>query len=154
MAGNLGDSIDSNAISALGNQCTGLSTGQLTMIKPQQLVIALSSLATVNGWNQGQADGIIQMLLSSGMVKVCICCLPFFMFAVFELPSGLSLFLLLQINSSSSLLSLGSLVMGTPSTMYSSISGTELLTASKNPSFVANILTAPQIVQYSFVTQV
>lgn len=34
------------------------------------------------------------------------------------------------------------------------ISGSQLLTASKNPSFVGHLLTAPQVIQQTFVTQV
>lgn len=74
MASNLGESVDASAIGALGSQCTGLSTGQLMMIKPQDLLKALSTLAAVNGWNQGQANAIIQMLLSAGMMTVSVLC--------------------------------------------------------------------------------
>lgn len=49
---------------------------------------------------------------------------------------------------------LGSLVMGVPAKMFSGISGTQLLAASKDPSFVANILTASQAVQQTVVVQV
>lgn len=49
---------------------------------------------------------------------------------------------------------LGSLIIGVPARTFSSISGTQLLTASKDPSFVGNILTASQVVQQTVVVQV
>lgn len=63
----MGENIDASSIAALGNQITGLSTGQLMMMKPSDVIKALGMLGGVNGWNQGQANAIIQMLLSSGM---------------------------------------------------------------------------------------
>lgn len=70
MAGNLGDNIDATAISALGNESTGISTGQLKAIKPEDLLASLSILSAVIGWNEGQAKAIIQALMSSGMMQV------------------------------------------------------------------------------------
>ncbi|XP_034747407.1 uncharacterized protein LOC117956442 [Etheostoma cragini] len=127
LAGNFGDNINAAAITALGSQSSSLSTGQINMIKPQDLYAALSILSDVTGWNEGQASAIIQSLMSSGFMKI---------------------------NSSSSLLMLGSLVVGVPANTFSSISGFQLLTSSKNPSFLAYMLSAPQIVQQIFVTQI
>lgn len=79
---------------------------------------------------------------------------PYFTLAVFKLQGVLSFFPVLQLNSSSSLVLLGSLLIGIPSTTFSSISGMELLTASKNPSVVSHMVSAPQIVQQTFVAQV
>lgn len=59
-----------------------------------------------------------------------------------------------QIKNTSSLFMLGSLVVGVPAKTFSSINGSQLLTASKNPAFVGHLLTAPQVVQQAFVTQV
>lgn len=70
LAGNFGDNIDSATISALGNESTGLSTGQLASIKPGDLLAVLSMMASLSGWNQGQANAIIRVLLSSGMMQV------------------------------------------------------------------------------------
>lgn len=49
---------------------------------------------------------------------------------------------------------LGSLVIGVPTSTFGGISGTQLLAASKDPSFVGNILTASQVVQQTVVVQV
>lgn len=49
---------------------------------------------------------------------------------------------------------LGTLVIGVPVRTFGAISGTQLLAASKDPSFVGNILTASQIVQQTVVLQV
>ncbi|XP_051242477.1 uncharacterized protein mslnb isoform X14 [Dicentrarchus labrax] len=127
LAGNLGDGIDATAISALGNESIGMSTGQITMIKPQDLLFSLSTLSSVVGWNAGQAKTIVLSLMSSG---------------------------LFQVNSALSLFQLGSLVVGIPSTTFNSISGSQLISASKDPSFLGHLMTAPQIVQQTFVTQI
>lgn len=74
LAGNLGDSIDAEAISALGNESTGMSTGQIKTIKPQDLLNALTTLSTVMGWNEGQAKAIVQSLMSSGGLEVAAFC--------------------------------------------------------------------------------
>lgn len=127
LAGNLGGDIDSTAISALGNESTGISTGQIKTIKPQDLLASLGVLSSVVGWNEGQAKAIIQTLMSSGM---------------------------LQINSASSLFTLGSLVVGVPSNTFSSIGSSELIAASGNPLFLSHLVSAPQVVQQTFVTQI
>ncbi|XP_042340408.1 uncharacterized protein LOC121941647 [Plectropomus leopardus] len=127
LAGNLGDKIDATAISALGNESTGLSTGQIKTIKPKDLFAALSILSSVMGWNGGQAKAIIRSLVSSGVLKI---------------------------NGTSSLLMLGSLVVGIPAKTFSNISGSQLITASKDPSFLGHITTAPEVVQQSFVAKI
>ncbi|XP_028444296.1 uncharacterized protein LOC114562185, partial [Perca flavescens] len=127
LAGNFGDNINAAAITALGSQSSGLSTGQIKMIKPEDLYAALSILSSVTDWNEGQARAIILSLMSSGLVKI---------------------------NSSSTLFMLGSLVVGVPAETFGSISGSQLITSSKNPSFLGYVLSAPQIVQQIFVTQI
>lgn len=73
LAGNLAsDVIDVTIINTLGDQCAGLSTGQLQTIKPAELMKGLPTLARVSGWNPGQAQAIVKMLLSSGLMKVCV----------------------------------------------------------------------------------
>ncbi|XP_039670200.1 uncharacterized protein LOC120567316 [Perca fluviatilis] len=127
LAGNFGDNINAAAITALGSQSSGLSTGQINMIKPEDLYAALFTLSSVTDWNEGQARVIILSLMSSGLMKI---------------------------NSSSTLFMLGSLVVGVPAKIFGSISGSQLLTSSKNPSFLGYMLSAPQIVQQIFVTQI
>ncbi|XP_039469157.1 uncharacterized protein LOC116314637 [Oreochromis aureus] len=127
LAGTFGQNIDSTVISALGSQSTGMSLNQINSIKPQDLINSISTLSTVTGWSEGQAKAIIQSLLSSGVI---------------------------QINSSSSLISLGTLIIGVPSRVFSSISGNQLISASQTPSLVANLLSGPQIIQQVFVSQI
>ncbi|XP_019215794.1 uncharacterized protein LOC102080602 [Oreochromis niloticus] len=127
LAGTFGQNIDSTVISALGNQSTGMSLNQINSIKPQDLINSISTLSTVTGWSEGQAKAIIQSLLSSGVI---------------------------QINSSSSLISLGTLIIGVPSRVFSSISGNQLISASQTSSLVANLLSGPQIIQQVFVSQI
>ncbi|KAG7222575.1 hypothetical protein INR49_016172 [Caranx melampygus] len=127
LAGNLGNSINAGAITALGSQSVGISTGQIKLIRPQDLFAALGTLSGVVGWNEGQARAIIQALLSSG---------------------------LLQLNSTSSLITLGSLVMGLPATAFNGISGSQLITASSNPSFLVHLMMAPLVIRQVFITQI
>ncbi|XP_045566786.1 uncharacterized protein isoform X6 [Salmo salar] len=126
LAANMGDNINSNTIAALGRESTGLSEGQITMAPASVLWASFSILSTVIGWNQGQAMAIIQSLMLSGTV---------------------------QINNASTLTALGSLVTGVPSATLGSISGTELLYASQNPTFITYMQTAPTILIQTFVTQ-
>ena len=59
-----------------------------------------------------------------------------------------------QITDHSTLTMFGSLVVGVPSSVFGSISGTELITASQDPTFLMHLSSAPTIVQQTFVTQV
>ncbi|XP_068444753.1 uncharacterized protein [Clinocottus analis] len=126
LAGNLGDNIDAMAISALGGESSGMSTGQIKNINPQQMLDALGTLGGVMGWREGQAKAIVQSLMSSGAFQI----------------------------NSTSLLLLGSLVMGIPAKAMGNIAGSQLLTASKDPSFLEHLMSAPQIVQQTFVAQI
>uniref|UniRef100_W5KCC7 Mesothelin-like protein n=1 Tax=Astyanax mexicanus TaxID=7994 RepID=W5KCC7_ASTMX len=97
-----------------------------TTADPTVITKALPSLSTVTGWNQGQANALIQSITSAGF----------------------------QINSSSSLVSLGTLVGGVPSATIKNIPPNEILTASQNPTFLTNILSAPAILQSSVVLKI
>uniref|UniRef100_A0A8C7Z042 Mesothelin-like protein n=1 Tax=Oryzias sinensis TaxID=183150 RepID=A0A8C7Z042_9TELE len=127
LASNFGENIDATVISAMGNKSTSMSIGQIRAIKALDLLNSLSILSSVIGWREGQTKLIIEILMTSGMLKV---------------------------NGSSSLATLGSLVMGLPSSMFSSISGSELITASKNPSTLMYLMSAPQIVLQAFIAQI
>ncbi|KAA0721635.1 hypothetical protein E1301_Tti021717 [Triplophysa tibetana] len=116
-------SITSASIQLLGSQSVGLSEAQIISAPPQAIKSALPTLSSVNGWNQGQANAIVQTLTESGF----------------------------SISSGSSLLSLGTLVKGVQSDVISSISSAELLTISTNPTFITNIIAAPSIVQDVYV---
>lgn len=70
LASNFGNNIDATTIAALGSESTGLSAGQLSAMKPQELLAVLSMLGNLTGWNLGQANAVIRMLLSSGIMQV------------------------------------------------------------------------------------
>lgn len=59
-----------------------------------------------------------------------------------------------QINTGSSLASLGTLVAGVPSYTIENIPASQLLTVSQSATFVSNIQAAPTIVQQIFVDKV
>lgn len=59
-----------------------------------------------------------------------------------------------QINSGSSLESLGTLVAGVPSESLEKIPASQLLSISQSSTFVSNMLAAPTVVQQTFVKQV
>uniref|UniRef100_A0A3Q3F5Q4 Mesothelin-like protein n=1 Tax=Kryptolebias marmoratus TaxID=37003 RepID=A0A3Q3F5Q4_KRYMA len=113
-------------IENLGSASSGLTSAQITSIPPAVLELTLSILALVTTWNQDQANKIVQALLSAGF----------------------------QLNNASSLESLGSLVVGLPSKSIEKITASELLTASKNPILVSNMVEAPKVLQETFVKKI
>ncbi|XP_076144404.1 uncharacterized protein LOC143126819 [Alosa pseudoharengus] len=119
--------ISPTGISMLGNSSTGFSTGQLSAANPSVIVSSLSVLSTVVGWNQGQAMTLIQKLLSSGSFKI---------------------------TNSNDLWSLGTLIAGVPSATINSIRASEILTATQSPTLVNNLMTAPTIIQQTFVSKI
>ncbi|XP_051940160.1 uncharacterized protein LOC127613259 isoform X1 [Hippocampus zosterae] len=127
LAGNLGDEIDAASIAALGKESAGISVGQIKTIDGKDLHEALGTLSNVTGWHLGQAKAIVLALMSSG---------------------------LMQINNASSLLMLGSLILGVPANTFSNIDGSELITASKDPTFLMHLTTAPRIIQLVVVSQI
>ncbi|XP_067285094.1 uncharacterized protein mslna [Pseudorasbora parva] len=123
LAGNI-KTIDANAISKLGNEVVGLTAVQINSASPSVLISVLSTLSSVSGWGLGQAKAIIRVLLRGNF----------------------------QFNSFSSLVNLGSLIGGIPSTVLTTIAPEQILLT--KPEFVKNILSAPEIVQKTLVTQI
>ncbi|CAB1341769.1 unnamed protein product [Coregonus sp. 'balchen'] len=114
------------SITALGPQVTSLTTGQITTAPPSVILQSLSTLSSISGWNLGQSLSIIQILITQNF----------------------------QINNSSSLINLGSLVGGIPTQTLTAIPAKQVLTTSANPTFVTNMLTAPKIVQQIYVNKI
>ncbi|XP_061534693.1 uncharacterized protein LOC133403640 [Phycodurus eques] len=127
LAHNLGDELDAAAIVALGQQSTGMSVGQIRTIASKDLQEALSTMSSVSGWRVGQARAIVFALMSSGLI---------------------------EIKDASSLLMLGSLAIGVPANTFGDIDGSQLITASKDPTFLMRFTTAPRIIQQVFVSQI
>ncbi|XP_050958908.1 uncharacterized protein LOC127160258 [Labeo rohita] len=125
LAANL-PSLSSDTIQLLGSQSAGLTEAQISSAPSNVIKGALSTLSAVAGWNQGQANAVIQTLIES------------------DFP----------INTGSSLLSLGTLVKGVPAETISGIESSELLAISQNPTFISNILSAPDIVQLVYVMKI
>ncbi|XP_016431576.1 uncharacterized protein LOC107758373 [Sinocyclocheilus rhinocerous] len=125
LAANL-PSLSSSTIQLLGSQSVGLTEAQISSASADVIKGALSTLSAVEGWNQGQANAVIQTLIQS------------------DFP----------INTGSSLLSLGTLVKGVPAETISSIESSELLAISSNPTFISNILSAPEILQLVYVMKI
>ncbi|KAK2817690.1 hypothetical protein Q7C36_021623 [Tachysurus vachellii] len=118
--------LSESTVQLLGSQCVGLTVGQINSAPYSVIQNNLDTLSNINGWDQGQASALIQSIISSGF----------------------------KINSASSLLSLGTLIEGVPSATISSIPSSQLLTLSQNPTFINNILSAPGILQETYVQQV
>ncbi|KAG9349851.1 hypothetical protein JZ751_026204 [Albula glossodonta] len=117
---------DESSIQSLGQQSTGLTTGQITTVPPSVLVSSLETLSSVSGWNQGQSSAVIQQLAVGGF----------------------------EINDASALVSLGSLIGGVPSEKLKDIPSSELIVTAQNPAFVANMIQAPKIVQLTYVSKI
>ncbi|XP_036412843.1 uncharacterized threonine-rich GPI-anchored glycoprotein PJ4664.02-like [Colossoma macropomum] len=118
--------ISTTTIQTLGNQSIGLTEGQLSSASPDVINSTLPTLSVITGWNQGQVNNIVQNLISGGF----------------------------NINSGSSLVTLGTLIGGVPSATISNISSSELLSVSKNPTFINNIKSAPEVVQETYVQKI
>ncbi|XP_015249516.1 PREDICTED: uncharacterized protein LOC107097056 isoform X1 [Cyprinodon variegatus] len=125
LSSNFGNNVDSNTIAALGNQSTSMSIGQIKNINPQELINSLSILSSVIGWSDGQAKTIVASLL-----------------------------LMMKINNSSALFMLGSLVTGVPARVFSQMNASDILVASKNPSLIGHMMSAPKVIQQVFVTKI
>ncbi|KAI3367910.1 hypothetical protein L3Q82_026737, partial [Scortum barcoo] len=118
--------ISADTFVTLGNACSGLTSAQITSVAPSVLVSSLSTLGSVSTWNQEQTTIIIQIMIASGF----------------------------QINSGSSLESLGTLVAGVPSESLEKIPASQLLSISQSSTFVSNMLAAPKVVQQTFVQKI
>ncbi|XP_051743670.1 uncharacterized protein mslna [Ctenopharyngodon idella] len=91
LAGNI-KVINAEAITSLGNKVVGLTTTQITSASASVLFSGLSTLSAVSGWSLGQAKAVINVLIKD-----------------------------YQFTNSSSLLNLGSLIGGMPSTILTTI---------------------------------
>ncbi|XP_058625899.1 uncharacterized protein mslna [Onychostoma macrolepis] len=118
--------IDAGTITNLGSQVVGLTITQINLAPPSVLISSLSTLGSTSGWSLGQAKAIIGVLLSGDF----------------------------KVDSSSKLLSLGSLIGGIPSTVLAKIQPIQILLTIQNTEFVKSILAAPEIVQKTFVSQI
>ncbi|XP_053332499.1 uncharacterized protein LOC128506193 [Clarias gariepinus] len=118
--------LSATSIEFLGNQSVGLTVGQISSAPSEVINSALSTFSTISGWDQGQANALIQSIISAGF----------------------------HISSGSSLLSLGTLIGGVPSATISSIPSSQLLSLSQNPTFINNIQSAPTILQETFIQKI
>ncbi|XP_053085695.1 uncharacterized protein LOC128317516 [Pangasianodon hypophthalmus] len=118
--------VSASTIQSLGSQCVGLTVGQISSTPSSVINSALSTLSNISGWDQGQVNALIQSIISAGF----------------------------NISSASSLESLGTLLGGVPSATISIIPSSQLLSLSQNPAFINNILSAPVILQKTFVQKV
>ncbi|MCJ8736339.1 hypothetical protein PDJAM_G00258650 [Pangasius djambal] len=118
--------VSASTIQSLGSQCVGLTVGQISSIPSSVINSVLSTLSNISGWDQGQVNALIQSIISAGF----------------------------NISSASSLESLGTLIGGVPSATISIIPSSQLLSLSQNPTFINNILSAPVILQKTFVQKV
>ncbi|XP_076839206.1 uncharacterized protein LOC143484396 [Brachyhypopomus gauderio] len=126
LVSNFNPTLTPTSIQLLGNESVGLTQSQLSSASPAVINSSLPVLSTVIGWNQGQANAIVQSVISAGF----------------------------SIKNASSLLALGTLIGGVPSATISSISSSELLSVSQNPTFINNILTAPVVLQETYVEKI
>ncbi|XP_048126475.1 uncharacterized protein LOC125312047 [Alosa alosa] len=117
--------ISVSTIQSLGNESTSLTVGQISQTSSSVLVSSLSTLSVVSGWNQGQVNAIIQSITQT-----------------------------MQITTAATLVSLGTLIQGVPTATISSITSTQLLTTISNTVFINNMLTAPTIVQQTYIKKI
>ncbi|XP_078413777.1 uncharacterized protein LOC144690297 [Cetorhinus maximus] len=120
------DNFSASTLNNLKQTAIGMSVSQIEETDANNFKEALTSLNNVRGWNLGQAKNIVSKLSSSG----------------------------LEFNNKDNLVSLGTLVFGVPSNVFESIESTVLADATSNPTFVRNILEAPQPTQQIIILKV
>ncbi|CAG5895038.1 unnamed protein product [Menidia menidia] len=125
MASNLG-TVSAQTLASLGNASSGLSNGQIGSASPSVLLTSLPTLSSVSGWSQGQASIIVGVITAGGF----------------------------QADRAPALASLGSLVAGLPAAAMQEVPASELLNVSRSPAFVSNMLTAPSVLQETFVKKI
>ncbi|KAM9454121.1 uncharacterized protein Hap1MRO34_020036 [Clarias gariepinus] len=118
--------ISASTIQSLGSQCVGLTVGQISSAPSNAIISSLSTLSNISGWDQGQVNALIQSIINAGF----------------------------NVSSASSLVSLGTLISGVPSATISNIPFSEILSLSQNPTFINNILSAPTVLQETFVQKI
>ncbi|XP_051988667.1 uncharacterized protein mslna [Xyrauchen texanus] len=124
LAGNI-KTINADTFTTLGQECVGLTSVQINNATSTVLNSGLSVLSTVAGWTFGQVTAIIRVLLSGTFPLI----------------------------SANNLLSLGSLIGGIPVAKLTEIAPEQILITSKNTQFIQSILSAPEVVQKTYVTQ-
>ncbi|KAM9709051.1 uncharacterized protein ACNS7B_001154 [Menidia menidia] len=125
LASNLG-TVSAQTLASLGNASSGLSNGQIGSASPSVLLTSLPTLSSVSGWSQGQASIIVGVITAGGF----------------------------QADRAPALASLGSLVAGLPAAAMQEVPASELLNVSRSPAFVSNMLTAPSVLQETFVKKI
>ncbi|KAF5887658.1 mesothelin-like protein [Clarias magur] len=118
--------ISASTIQSLGSQCVGLTVGQILSAPANAIISSLSTLSNIGGWDQGQVNALVQSIINAGF----------------------------NISTASTLVSLGTLISGVPSATISDIPYSEILSLSQNPTFIDNILSAPTVLQETFVQKI
>ncbi|KAF5887660.1 mesothelin-like protein [Clarias magur] len=118
--------ISASTIQSLGSQCVGLTVGQILSAPANAIISSLSTLSNIGGWDQGQVNALVQSIINAGF----------------------------NISTASTLVSLGTLISGVPSATISNIPYSEILSLSQNPTFIDNILSAPTVLQETFVQKI
>ncbi|XP_068764466.1 uncharacterized protein [Struthio camelus] len=118
-------SFDSNALAALGQQAVGLTASQISQLRAESVgePSTLQLLGQVTGWNQGQAEALINKLISSN-----------FTFTTAEV-----------------LRRLGTLVRGLPSHVVRDIPAEAALEMSRDEGFHRAMQKAPGYLKRAFV---
>ncbi|XP_069503376.1 uncharacterized protein [Ambystoma mexicanum] len=118
--------ITPDSVKSLGQLAVGLNTAQIKTMNSSDVIASLDSLSLVQGWDAGQAQGIIKQLQKGNF----------------------------QINSTDNFKKLGSLVPGLPSTVISSMPESVALNLSRDPGFVATMEASPVYLQQAFVSRI
>lgn len=58
--------LSASTVQLLGSQCVGLTVGQINSTPYSVIHNTLDTLSNINGWDQGQANALIQSIISSG----------------------------------------------------------------------------------------
>ncbi|XP_048465576.1 uncharacterized protein LOC109913006 [Rhincodon typus] len=120
------DNFSASTLNNLQQTAVGLSVSQIEETDANNFKESLTTLRNVRGWNRGQANTIVSKLSTSGV----------------------------EFRNTNNLLQLGTLVQGVPSRVFEIIEPAVLVNVTSNPTFVRNILVAPQPSQQIIVLKV
>uniref|UniRef100_UPI00398ECFAB uncharacterized protein n=1 Tax=Pristiophorus japonicus TaxID=55135 RepID=UPI00398ECFAB len=120
------DNFSARTLNSLKQIAVGLSVSQIEKTDANNFKEAVTSLSNVIGWSFSQTRRIVAKLSNSG----------------------------LEFNNTDNLVRIGTLVTGIPSNVFERIDSTVLANVTSDPTFVTNILEAPQPTQLIIVLKV
>ncbi|XP_019397679.1 PREDICTED: uncharacterized protein LOC109314800 [Crocodylus porosus] len=121
-------SLNANTLTALGQQALGLTFGQISKLRAEDVAepATLQALGQVHGWNRGQAQGLVNKVISSNFT----------------------------LDTAEAFHKLGTLLPGLPGRVFSNIPADTAKEMAKNEGFSRAIKKAPRYLKRAFVDRI